>query len=59
MAAVCTALVAALEFRGISAIERLPWFFPTVEEYREMLTSAGFSIESIELVPLPMAPPGG
>ncbi|MCG6659209.1 methyltransferase domain-containing protein [Halomonas campisalis] len=59
VAAVCTALIAALEFRGIGAAERLPWYFPTIEAYREMLTSAGFTVERIELIPQPMPLPGG
>ncbi|TFH87890.1 SAM-dependent methyltransferase [Billgrantia azerbaijanica] len=53
VAAICTALIAALQFRGISAAERFPWYFPTVGEYREMLESAGFTVDTIELMPRP------
>jgi len=30
-----------------------PWFFPTTEEYKELLESGGFLVKSIELIPRP------
>ena len=53
VAAICTAMLAALQARGISGKARFPWFFPTPEEYRESLEAAGFKVESIELIPRP------
>ncbi len=31
----------------------LPWFFPSVDEYRHMLENAGFEVRQIELIPRP------
>ncbi|PAU76818.1 class I SAM-dependent methyltransferase [Halomonas salipaludis] len=53
VAAICTALLASLQFRGISARGRHPWYFPTAEEYRLLLENAGFRVEEIALVPRP------
>jgi len=30
-----------------------PWYFPSVTEYKELLESVGFQVESIELIPRP------
>lgn len=30
-----------------------PWYFPSVEEYQTLLEKAGFSVESIKLIPRP------
>jgi len=30
-----------------------PWYFPSIEEYATLLQSAGFAVESIELIPRP------
>jgi len=30
-----------------------PWYFPSIEEYATLLQSAGFVVESIELIPRP------
>ncbi|PMR75364.1 class I SAM-dependent methyltransferase [Billgrantia endophytica] len=59
VAAICTAMLAALRARGISGKARFPWFFPTVEEYRECLESAGFTVASIQLIPRPTPLPTG
>lgn len=59
VAAICTALLAALQARGISGKARFPWFFPTVEEYSTSLKAAGFTIDSIELIPRPTPLPTG
>ncbi|MBD3898256.1 methyltransferase domain-containing protein [Halomonas sp. ML-15] len=53
VAAICTALLASLQFRGISARGRHPWYFPTAEEYRQLLENAGFRVEEIALIPRP------
>ncbi|APX92344.1 SAM-dependent methyltransferase [Halomonas sp. 1513] len=53
VAAICTALLASLQFRGISARGRHPWYFPTAEEYRRLLENAGFRVEEIALIPRP------
>lgn len=59
VAAICTALLASLQFRGISARGRHPWYFPTAEEYRRLLENAGFRVEEIALIPRPTALPTG
>lgn len=59
VAAICTAMLAALQARGISGKARFPWFFPTPEEYRDCLETAGFTIETIELIPRPTRLPTG
>lgn len=59
VAAICTAMLAALQARGISGKARFPWFFPTPEEYRESLEAAGFKVEAIELMPRPTRLPTG
>ncbi|WP_369413029.1 hypothetical protein [Halomonas alkalisoli] len=51
--------VAALLARGISGKARFPWFYPTVEEYSTSLKAAGFTIDSIELIPRPTPLPTG
>ncbi|MYL22390.1 methyltransferase domain-containing protein [Halomonas alkaliantarctica] len=58
-AAICTALIAALQFRGISTHRRYPWYFPTPEEYRHVLATVGFKVEHIALVPSPKTLPPG
>ncbi|MDI5984112.1 class I SAM-dependent methyltransferase [Halomonas sp. M4R5S39] len=59
VAAICTALLAALHTRGISGKARFPWYFPTTEEYRSCLEAAGFTVETIELLPRPTPLPTG
>lgn len=59
VAAICTALTAALQFRGISVRGRHPWYFPTTTEYSQLLETVGFKVESIELIPRPTQLPTG
>lgn len=59
VAAICTALIASLQFRGISARGRHPWYFPTAEEYAHLLETAGFKVDSIALIPRPTPLPTG
>jgi SAM-dependent methyltransferase len=53
-----TALVQALDRRGIDGESRVPWYFPTPEDYRSRLERAGFRVNSIALIPRPTALPG-
>jgi SAM-dependent methyltransferase len=53
-----TALVEALNRRGIDGEAAIPWFFPTVEDYSQRLTTAGFTINYIALIPRPTPLPG-
>ena len=59
VAAICTALIASLQFRGISARGRHPWYFPTAEEYASILQTVGFKVDTIELIPRPTPLPTG
>ncbi|MFC3282496.1 class I SAM-dependent methyltransferase [Litchfieldella rifensis] len=59
VAAICTALLAALHIRGIDGVQRFPWFFPAPDEYRTLLEAQGFRVESIELIPRPTPLPTG
>src|SRR5690242_17620224 len=53
-----TALVQALERRGLDGESRVPWYFPTPEDYATRLESAGFRVNSIALIPRPTPLPG-
>jgi SAM-dependent methyltransferase len=53
-----SALVYALNRRGIDGEAAAPWYFPTVEEYSQRLTTARFSINYIALIPRPTPLPG-
>ncbi|KAL4070029.1 S-adenosyl-L-methionine-dependent methyltransferase [Scleroderma yunnanense] len=37
--------------RGVDPDSMDPWYFPSVEEYHELLEGAGFKVEAISLVP--------
>jgi SAM-dependent methyltransferase len=52
------ALVEALNRRNINGEAAIPWFFPTVEDYSQRLTKAGFTINYIALIPRPTPLPG-
>ncbi len=52
------ALVDALNRRGLDGEAAIPWYFPTVEEYSAKLKIAGFSINTIALIPRPTRLPG-
>jgi hypothetical protein len=51
----------ALARRGIdvAAAGRNPWYFPSIAEYSEKLTNAGFRVRSIELFDRPTPLPTG
>jgi trans-aconitate methyltransferase len=59
VAAITTALVAVLKARGRDGAAAIPWYFPTVDEYRTLLEAAGLSVERIELIPRPTPLPTG
>lgn len=58
IAAITTALTAVLARRGVDAVARSPWFYPTAAEYRELLTNGGFAVREISLFGRPTALPG-
>jgi len=53
-----TALVDALNRRGIDGAGAVPWYFPTVEDYSARLAKAGFKTSYIALIPRPTPLPG-
>ena len=53
-----TALVQALNRRGIDGESRVPWYFPTPGDYATRLERAGFRVNSIALIPRPTPLPG-
>ena len=53
-----TALVDALNRRGIDGEARVPWYFPTPGDYATRLERAGFRVDSIALIPRPTPLPG-
>jgi trans-aconitate methyltransferase len=55
---IITALVQALERRGIDGEARVPWYFPTPSDYASRLERAGFRVDSIALIPRPTPLPG-
>ncbi|WP_417520076.1 class I SAM-dependent methyltransferase [Minwuia sp.] len=53
VAACRTAMIAVLNARGIDGAAQSPWYFPTPAEYGSLLTSAGFSVHTADLIPRP------
>ena len=53
-----TALVDALNRRGIDGNAAVPWYFPTVEDYSARLAKAGVKPAYIALIPRPTPLPG-
>lgn len=53
VAAATVALLAVLARRAFSRPEPMPWFFPTPEDYAELLEAASFKIKKMQLVPRP------
>lgn len=53
-----TALVRALDRRGIEGEACVPWYFPTPGDYATRLERAGFRVNSIALIPRPTPLPG-
>ena len=56
--AIRTALVRALERRGVDGEACVPWYFPTPGDYATRLERAGFRVDSIALFPRPTPLPG-
>ena len=48
-----TALVRALDRRGLDGEAHVPWYFPTPGDYATRLERAGFRVDSIALIPRP------
>ena len=53
-----SALHAALRRRAIDPASIDPWYYPSVEEYSQLLFSAGFTVDYMELIPRPTKLPG-
>jgi trans-aconitate methyltransferase len=53
-----TALVQALDRRGIDGEARVPWYFPTPGDYATRLERSGFRVDTIALIPRPTPLPG-
>lgn len=58
VASVAEALIEALGRRGIDGQALVPWYYPTPDEYRELLEANRFAVDSIELIPRPTTIPG-
>jgi trans-aconitate methyltransferase len=56
IASIVGAIESALAARGRAM--RNPWYFPSSEEYRQLLEGQGFHVEHIELFPRPTPLPG-
>ncbi|CAJ0866062.1 hypothetical protein AMST5_01824 [freshwater sediment metagenome] len=57
VAAICVALLAVLDARGVAIEDALPWYFPTVEDYRARLEAHGFTVSEMSLIPRPTSLP--
>jgi len=58
VAKIRSALHAGLEKRAIDPMLIDPWYYPSAEEYSELLSKAGFIVSYIELIPRPTRLPG-
>ncbi len=58
VASIRKALVEALNRRGVDGEAANPWYFPTVADYSQHLTSGGFVVNYIALIPRPTPLPG-
>lgn len=59
IAAIRTALSAVFEPHGINTEDAAASFYPSPAVYRRLLEAAGFTVDSIELIPRPTPLPGG
>jgi trans-aconitate methyltransferase len=60
VAAIVVALCASLEKYGVAnPSATIPWYFPSIDDYRTRLQRAGFTVEYIELIPRPTPLPTG
>jgi trans-aconitate methyltransferase len=53
-----TALVQALDRRGLDGEAHVPWYYPTPGDYATRLERAGFRVDSVALIPRPTRLPG-
>src|SRR5262249_25677352 len=53
IAAITVAIVAVMARYGIDVRPIIPWYFPTVDDYRARLMRGGFIVDYIELIPRP------
>jgi trans-aconitate methyltransferase len=53
IAAITVAIVAVMARYGVDVKPLIPWYFPTVDDYRSRLERQGFAIDYIELIPRP------
>jgi len=53
-----TALVQALNRRGLDGESYVPWYYPTPDDYSTRLNRAGFRVDNIALIPRPTPLPG-
>ncbi len=58
VATIESALVSALERRGVDGKAVHPWYFPTADAYRRRLEARGFTVPFIALIPRPTPLPG-
>jgi trans-aconitate methyltransferase len=58
VATIRTALHAGLRRRAIDPWSVDPWYYPSAEEYLDLLNEFGFTVEYIELIPRPTKLPG-
>lgn len=58
VAAICTAFRAVAAKWGLSELA-MPWTYPTTEEFEAVLTTAGFRIGKVALIPRPTPLPTG
>jgi SAM-dependent methyltransferase len=60
VAAVVLALLVELERRDIAdAVSRIPWYFPSADEYRAQLEGTGFHVDYVAVIPRPTPLPTG
>jgi len=52
------ALHSALRKRGIDPLLIDPWYYPSTEEYSQLLSTQGYTVDYIELLPRPTKLPG-
>jgi trans-aconitate methyltransferase len=53
IAAITVAIVAVMARHGIDVRSMIPWYFPTVDDYRARLEQHRFKVDYIELIPRP------
>jgi SAM-dependent methyltransferase len=53
-----SALHSALQRRGVDPASIDPWYYPSTEEYANLLANAGFTVAYIDLIPRPTKLPG-